>query len=108
MAIRERLLGQTHPLTLSSCYQVAYIADLLDDYQVSCLYLLSSTILTAPLTQLLDKARRAHNGYFNNTLVIERVIERLYDRFPSEYPLFLRFFCLSPSSLPLLTTIKDI
>lgn len=34
---------------------------------------------------MLDKARRAHNGYFNNTIIIERVIERLYDRFPSEY-----------------------
>src|SRR4051794_14413389 len=34
-AIRERILGQRHPLTLASIYQVAYTADRQDNYQVA-------------------------------------------------------------------------
>ena len=111
---RERLLGQKHPLTLGSYYQVAYIADRMDNYQVAIPFFeklltqlklvrdeaviqdiqnITKAIIKLKFRNLvptqkilLDKVRTQNNlNPSRHLFVIETVIAKLHKYSPSEY-----------------------
>jgi tetratricopeptide (TPR) repeat protein len=112
--IRERILGQRHPLTLASIYQVAYTADRLDNYQVAIPYFerllthlkmvkdesviqdiqnITKAIIKlkfrnlVPTQRMLLEKIRAHNSVnqSSHSLIIETTIAKLFKHNPSEY-----------------------
>lgn len=117
--IREQLLGERHPLTLNSYYQMALVCDRMNEVATSIIYFtkilgylkesgdesmlpevqnvtksiikLKFRGLTPERTLILNKIRM-QNRHFNDYDLLAEVVGELYDKNPSEVFCWVHFY----------------